>query len=79
MAVVAARRPTPGAYRCLARNRTSAAVLRISRRRRRGTVLAVKVGAPVLRNHDRAHNGRLTRGRIPADIVDGATKMRAAR
>ncbi len=33
---MAARRPTPGAYRCLARNSTSAAVLRISRRRRRG-------------------------------------------
>ncbi len=26
-------------------------------------------------NHDRAHNGRLTRGRIPADIVYGARKM----
>jgi transposase len=26
-------------------------------------------------NHDRVHNGRLTRGRIPADIVYGARKM----
>ena len=26
-------------------------------------------------NHDRAHNGRLTRGRIPADIVYGAHKV----
>lgn len=26
-------------------------------------------------NHDRAHTGRLTRGRIPADIVYGAHKM----
>jgi transposase InsO family protein len=26
-------------------------------------------------NHDRTHNGRLTRGRIPADIVYGARKM----
>lgn len=30
-------------------------------------------------NHDRVHNGRLTRGRIPADIVYGANKMKAAR
>jgi hypothetical protein len=30
-------------------------------------------------NHDRAHNGRLTRGRIPADIVYGANKMKATR
>ena len=28
-------------------------------------------------NHDRVHNGRLTRGRIPADIVYGARKMEA--
>ena len=28
-------------------------------------------------NHDRAHNGRLTRGRIPAEIVYGAHKMEA--
>jgi transposase InsO family protein len=28
-------------------------------------------------NHDRVHNGRLTRGRIPADIVHGAHKMEA--
>ena len=27
-------------------------------------------------NHDRVHNGRLTRGRIPADIVYGATKVK---
>lgn len=26
-------------------------------------------------NHDRVHHGRLTRGRIPADIVYGAHKM----
>jgi transposase InsO family protein len=26
-------------------------------------------------NHDRVHNGRLTRGRIPADLVYGARKM----
>src|SRR5439155_25825580 len=26
-------------------------------------------------NHDRAHNGRLTRGRIPANVVYGARKM----
>jgi transposase InsO family protein len=26
-------------------------------------------------NHDRIHHGRLTRGRIPADIVYGAHKM----
>ena len=26
-------------------------------------------------NHDRVHHGRLTRGRIPADIVYGARKM----
>ena len=30
-------------------------------------------------NFDRAHNGRLTRGRIPADIVYGANKMKATR
>jgi transposase InsO family protein len=30
-------------------------------------------------NHDRVHNGRLTRGRIPADIVYGANKMKATR
>ena len=30
-------------------------------------------------NHDRAHTGRLTNGRIPADIVYGARKMAAAR
>jgi transposase InsO family protein len=30
-------------------------------------------------DHDRVHNGRLTRGRIPADIVYGATKMTATR
>jgi transposase InsO family protein len=30
-------------------------------------------------NHDRAHTGRLTQGRIPADIVDGAHKMKVAR
>jgi transposase InsO family protein len=28
-------------------------------------------------NTDRAHHGRLTRGRIPADIVYGARKMEA--
>jgi transposase InsO family protein len=28
-------------------------------------------------NHDRIHHGRLTRGRIPADIVYGARKMEA--
>lgn len=28
-------------------------------------------------NHDRVHHGRLTRGRIPADIVYGARKMKA--
>ena len=28
-------------------------------------------------NTDRVHHGRLTRGRIPADIVDGARKMEA--
>jgi transposase InsO family protein len=28
-------------------------------------------------NHDRSHTGRLTRGRIPADIVYGARKMEA--
>jgi hypothetical protein len=30
-------------------------------------------------NTDRAHTGRLTHGRIPADIVYGARKMGAAR
>ena len=30
-------------------------------------------------NHDRVHNGRLTRGRIPADIVYGANKMKTTR
>jgi transposase InsO family protein len=30
-------------------------------------------------NHRRVHNGRLTRGRIPADIVYGANKMKATR
>jgi transposase InsO family protein len=28
-------------------------------------------------NNDRVHHGRLTRGRIPADIVYGARKMEA--
>jgi transposase InsO family protein len=28
-------------------------------------------------NHDRIHHGRLTRGRIPADIIYGAHKMEA--
>jgi transposase InsO family protein len=28
-------------------------------------------------NHWRSHNGRLTRGRIPADIVYGARKVKA--
>jgi hypothetical protein len=28
-------------------------------------------------NYDRAHTGRLTDGRIPADIVYGAAKMEA--
>ena len=28
-------------------------------------------------NHDRVHNGRLTRGQIPADLVYGARKMEA--
>ncbi len=28
-------------------------------------------------NHDRAHTGRLTRGRTPAEIVYGARKMEA--
>jgi hypothetical protein len=28
-------------------------------------------------NFERAHTGRLTRGRIPADIVYGAQKMEA--
>ena len=27
-------------------------------------------------NHDRAHTGRLTQGRIPADIVYGANKVK---
>jgi transposase InsO family protein len=30
-------------------------------------------------NHDRAHHGRLTQGRIPADIVYGANKMKVQR
>jgi transposase InsO family protein len=30
-------------------------------------------------NNDRTHNGRLTQGRIPADIVYGANKMKATR
>lgn len=30
-------------------------------------------------NHDRAHTGRLTQGRIPADIVYAAAKMKVAR
>jgi transposase InsO family protein len=30
-------------------------------------------------NHDRAHTGRLTRGRVPADIVFGARKTRPVR
>jgi len=30
-------------------------------------------------NYDRVHNGRLTRGRIPADIVYAANKMKATR
>ena len=30
-------------------------------------------------NHDRAHTGRLTKGRVPAEIVYGARKMRATR
>ena len=30
-------------------------------------------------NHDRAHTGRLTKGRVPAEIVYGANKMRATR
>ena len=30
-------------------------------------------------NHDRAHNGRLTKGRVPADIVLGARKTRTVR
>lgn len=30
---------------------------------------------PAFYNHDRVHHGRLTRGRIPADIVYGARKM----
>ena len=30
-------------------------------------------------NHDRAHNGRLTKGRVPADIVHRARKMGTAR
>jgi hypothetical protein len=30
-------------------------------------------------NFDRAHTGRLTNGRVPADIVFGARKTRPAR
>jgi hypothetical protein len=30
-------------------------------------------------NFDRAHTGRLTRGRVPADIVFGARKTRPVR
>jgi hypothetical protein len=30
-------------------------------------------------NVDRPHHGRLTRGRIPADLVYGAIKMKATR
>jgi transposase InsO family protein len=30
-------------------------------------------------DHDRVHHGRLTRARIPADIVYGANKMKATR
>jgi hypothetical protein len=30
-------------------------------------------------NFDRAHTGRLTRGRVPGEIVYGARKMGAAR
>jgi transposase InsO family protein len=30
-------------------------------------------------NFDRAHSGRLTRGRVPGEIVYGARKMGAAR
>jgi len=30
-------------------------------------------------NTDRVHHGRLTNGRIPADIVYGANKMKATR
>ena len=30
-------------------------------------------------NNDRAHTGRLTKGRVPADIVFGARKMASVR
>jgi hypothetical protein len=30
-------------------------------------------------NFDRAHTGRLTKGRVPADIVSGARKTRPVR
>jgi hypothetical protein len=30
-------------------------------------------------NHDRAHTGRLTQGRVPADIVYGARKTATVR
>ncbi len=30
-------------------------------------------------NYDRAHTGRLTKGRIPGEIVHGAKKMRVTR
>jgi hypothetical protein len=40
--------------------------------------LAGRVGvAAACYNFERAHTGRLTRGRVPADIVYGARKMEA--
>jgi hypothetical protein len=49
-----------------------------------GDLVGVAIQAPLWRssaalNYDRAHTGRHTKGRVPADIVFGARKTRTVR
>ena len=73
----AARRPTATSKRCTRRSSTNAGdppSRATSTRATRGLRRELDTYLTFY-NHDRVHHGRLTRGRIPADLVYGARKM----
>ena len=73
----AARRPTATSKRSTRRSSTNAGGPPSRATSTRATPACAANSTPTSHfyNHDRVHHGRLTRGRIPADIVYGARKM----
>lgn len=70
----AGHRPTATSKRSTVRSSTSAGA-RPSRATSFPASAAYAASYLAYHNHDRVHHGRLTRGRIPADIIYGARKM----